>query len=147
MSKAKHEGPQVTLNIPVDERRILDLICTGLEQGCGYWAEGVAYSEESPYKLAEGVKARDFAKGGKHNLCEYMNACQHVALFPGCAFILEDRETKKRYELNREACLKGLEIMARDWPQHFSNWLSENDDAITGDVFIQCALLGDIVYG
>lgn len=37
--------------------------------------------------------------------------------------------------------------MAEKWPRHFGNFISENEDAETGDVFIQLALLGDIVYG
>jgi len=37
--------------------------------------------------------------------------------------------------------------MAEKYPRHFHNFLEENDDAETGDVFIQCCLFGEIVYG
>jgi hypothetical protein len=37
--------------------------------------------------------------------------------------------------------------MAREAPQHFADFLNENDDADTGDVFVQCCLLGEIRYG
>ena len=39
------------------------------------------------------------------------------------------------------------QIMADKFPRHFANILNENDDAETGDVFLQCCLWGDIVYG
>jgi len=32
-----------------------------------------------------------------------------------------------------------------DW--HLKNFIEENDDAETADVFLQCCVLGDIVYG
>jgi hypothetical protein len=42
---------------------------------------------------------------------------------------------------------KGLEIMATKYARHFADLVSENDDADTHDVFLQCALFGEVVYG
>ncbi len=49
--------------------------------------------------------------------------------------------------LDVSAIEKGLGIMAEKYPRHFANFLSEDDDSTTGDVFLQCCLLGEIVYG
>jgi len=37
--------------------------------------------------------------------------------------------------------------MAEKYPRHFANFAQEAEDAETGDVFIQCCVLGEIVYG
>jgi hypothetical protein len=42
---------------------------------------------------------------------------------------------------------KGLQVMAEKYPVHFNNFDSDNFDAETGDVFLQCSLFGEIVYG
>lgn len=41
---------------------------------------------------------------------------------------------------------RGLEIMAQKSPYQFGMLLSDDADAITADVFLQCCLLGDIVF-
>lgn len=43
--------------------------------------------------------------------------------------------------------LIGLCVMAVKYPRHFADLVSENDDSITHDVFMQCVVLGDIIYG
>lgn len=50
-------------------------------------------------------------------------------------------------KLNEENLLIGLKVMAQKYPYHFSNFISENADGITADVFLQCSVLGDVVYG
>lgn len=41
----------------------------------------------------------------------------------------------------------GLGIMAKKYGHHFADMMNETGDAITDDVFIQCVILGEIVYG
>ena len=49
--------------------------------------------------------------------------------------------------LTKEDCYKGLNLMAQKQPRHFDDFVNDNYDAETGDVFIQFCLLGDVVYG
>ena len=42
---------------------------------------------------------------------------------------------------------KGLETMRDKYPHHWADLVEENDDLITGDVFLQCAVFGELVYG
>jgi hypothetical protein len=51
------------------------------------------------------------------------------------------------YSLNIQTITKGLQIMADQYPRHFNNFLDDNADAETGDVFLQCCLFGKLVYG
>lgn len=41
----------------------------------------------------------------------------------------------------------GLSLMSRDYPNHFADFMAENEDAETADVFVQCCIFGNIVYG
>lgn len=42
---------------------------------------------------------------------------------------------------------RALTLMAAKSPRHFSDLVSEGDDAITHDVFMQYLILDDVVYG
>lgn len=41
----------------------------------------------------------------------------------------------------------GFAKMAKEAPRHFGDFVAENGDAITDDVFVQMVLFGDIIYG
>lgn len=49
--------------------------------------------------------------------------------------------------LNMRAVAAGAAVMAEKYPEHFRNFMDENDDAVTADVFLQCCVFGEIVYG
>jgi len=49
--------------------------------------------------------------------------------------------------LDHMAITRGLHLMAKEYPQHWGNFIAGNDDAETGDVFLQLCLLGKLVYG
>ena len=49
--------------------------------------------------------------------------------------------------LARASIERGLAIMATKYPAHMADFLIENDDATTGDVFLQCCLYGEILLG
>lgn len=55
-------------------------------------------------------------------------------------------DSDNHYILDLTAIKRGLEVMAKDYPKHFMDLISEADDVITGDVFLQCALLGEVEY-
>ncbi len=72
----------------------------------------------------------------------------------GGAVIVEDSEAEdekgkpKRYRLTRTALRRGLAVMAADYPRHFANLVGEMmSDAETGDVLLQCSVLGEVRYG
>jgi hypothetical protein len=41
----------------------------------------------------------------------------------------------------------GTELMAEKYDWHFMDVIMDNDDAVTADVWLQCVLLGEVVYG
>ena len=48
--------------------------------------------------------------------------------------------------LDALAVATGLTLMAQDYPEQWANFIAENEDADTGDVFLQCCLFGEVIY-
>jgi len=62
--------------------------------------------------------------------------------------ILIDRENDdEEHILDRAALHRGVKAMSEKFPEHWADFINENDDAITGDIFVQCCVFGDTVYG
>jgi hypothetical protein len=51
------------------------------------------------------------------------------------------------HNIKLEGIRRALVLMAEKSPQHFADLLNEQADAITGDVLIQYAVFGKIIYG
>jgi hypothetical protein len=67
-------------------------------------------------------------------------------------YVIEDAETEEekaeaRHEITLDNVKKGLELMRDQYPRHYADLMEENDDAITGDVFLQLATFGELIYG
>ena len=59
----------------------------------------------------------------------------------------EDEDYGTTYVLNLKKIKRGLTSMAKKDPKHFADFISEDYDMITGDVFLQHCLFGEIIYG
>lgn len=57
-----------------------------------------------------------------------------------------DSENNNIHILNLAKVKKGLRIFAKKYPKHFSDFISEDFDQTTGDVFLQCCLFGEVIY-
>lgn len=53
----------------------------------------------------------------------------------------------KQFTLNKESMVKGTTVMAKKYPGHFIDMMSGSDDATTHDVWMQCCVFGEIVFG
>ena len=120
----------VTVTIPttVTYQRLSDLLCNAIEGGSNYWCttidrKGGITKEQAPYR-----QDVPFVDGGWLDV----DWC--------------DRDDAPVKRIDLEAVKKGLTVMAEKYPQHYSNFLMENDDAETGDVFLQCIVFGDVIY-
>lgn len=137
---AKH-GPKIpAYNIAV-------LLCSALEGGSNYWYYDL------DYEFPEGITIKDFREGGKFTSKEnYFHPAQIVPFVEGCALLLKDAEgedDQKVYRIDRKALLKGLELFAEDskMAHHWADFIKEDDDAITADVFFQYVVFGEVIYG
>lgn len=67
-------------------------------------------------------------------------------------YALDDAETEEekaeaRHYITIADVQKGLELMRDQYPRHYADLVEENDDLITGDVWLQLAVFGELIYG
>lgn len=126
-------GIEVTQQIPI--RRVADILCTAIESGSSYWVH-VADVEQG---------ANDSAPWEQEYTPSYIRAPFSAN---GWVEIIDTESGDNgRYLLDRAALERGLKVMAEKYPRHWADFIAENEDATTGDVFLQCALFGEVVYG
>lgn len=136
----KKIAASVTTTVEVTNDRVLDLLVTAFEGGSNYWIQEVISNPPA------GTKYEDFKSGGKHEPDEYYPAYQ-ILPFVGGSLTIIDNEDGTKYCLNSTAIKDGLQLMASKYPRHWENFIDNNDDAETADVFLQCATMGDVVFG
>lgn len=134
---------QATVIHDITIERIRDILCCAFEGGSNYW-----------YVINEFIKPdKILTEDGKSEKKED-DIFRHLdyPTSPGGALVIGDMEEGadepgNQYTLNLTTIEKGVKIMAKKYPTHFADFINENDDAITGDVFLQCCLFGECVYG
>jgi hypothetical protein len=113
-----------------------DLLACGFEGGVGYWCQIVGYTKPALVKSATGdttiFRHLDYPLTGGAVKCRIVD---------------EDTEDGEVLVLDGAAIQRGLNVMAEKCPRQFNNIGTAMEDAETGDVFIQCCLLGEVVYG
>ena len=127
----------VTININIEQ--IANLLCSAFEGGSNYW-----YVIESARAPLNYDRYRSFPDTIIKHIDYPLNAHGGLTIST-----LEGDEFSGRtkWPLNYSACVRGLTVMAEKYPHHFTAVLDESDDATTGDVFLQCCLFGEVVYG
>ena len=122
---------QVENKIP--QQRLEDLLVTAFEGGSNYWC-------------AINVDATTFPEGMGIN--DYKYWYMSVPLEDGGNMVIGEKEDESvGNDLNLKTIKNGLEIMAKKYPYHYGNVVGDNFDAETADVFLQCCLYGDIIFG
>lgn len=127
----------MTITINIDKARIYDLLITGIEGGSDYWAQ-----IEGDYAQA----IRDAEKPGVRSAFGLIDLRDGSEVWEG-GMGEHDEERRPPMGLNDAFLMNGLKVMAKEYPKHFSDFLEENEDAITGDVFMQCVYFGEVIYG
>lgn len=134
----------IKLEVEIPIERVRELLCGAFEGGSNYWYANLSVPEAS---RAVRVSAERDAVG---NLTTwptlYIAATtdgHHITLEE----IGEGGEPPVEHKLGLEQIRRGLAVMQEKHPRHFGDFMSENDDAETADVFLQCCLFGEVVYG
>jgi hypothetical protein len=130
---------EITINVPyvVTKQRVSDLLCSAFEGGSNYWYEitECIAPPELEFRVLLRRRRRD-----KH--LDY-------PLNEGGALMIGDRKDPERepVRLDLETIKKGLGLFFVETPRHLADFMSESDDASTGDVFLQLCIFGSVVYG
>lgn len=125
----------------ITDSRAADLLCGAFEGGSNYWY--MIYDYVNP----NNEEAKPWGD-------EYTPSYISVPFSEKGSVIIADAEEMDEdnptpYYLNREAIEKGKQLLANNpkYSHHYADVLRENDDADTGDVFLQLCLFGEVVYG
>jgi hypothetical protein len=120
---------KVNHEVEITDIRMKDLLCCAMEGGSDYWCRIVGYV--NPNKVEVEYKHLD------------------LPFIEGCGVLVQDREdaSSEKVLINRDRLEKSIKLMAEKYPQHFNDFINENEDADTGDVFLQLATYEDIVFG
>ena len=119
----------------VKEQDVADLLSCAFEGGIGYWAKIIGYKKPEVIFKWETFEGDDTV----YRYVQY-------PMSEGGAVILQDVESDDRWELNLDRIKTGLSVMASKYPHHYRNFIKDNSDAETGDVFVQCALFNELVF-
>jgi hypothetical protein len=119
---------KVKVEFDIPDERISDLLCSAFEGGSGYWINGlkVARQPDTPVRYMSEVPMA----GGALKIVPY-----------------DPENAPTPLLLNEENCRQGLRLLAQSFPKHIQDVIEENDDAGTGDAFLQMAVFGEIVFG
>lgn len=129
---------QLITTANVSFQRVAYLLCSAIEGGSNYWAE--IKSVKKPKEFSFMLDSDLGGENPKADLVDYP--------FNGGSITFADSEGDMPDSvLDLEAIGKGLQVMATNHPNHWQDVLNENEDATTGDVFLQCCLYGEIVFG
>jgi hypothetical protein len=134
MNSQTPDTPAVAIQVPLsfDFQVIADLMTTAFEGGSNYWCSRARARTEDMAAVTQGPWYSDRKFWSQ----------------PDFLVTLTDAEDEDEKPTFGPADIKaGLEILARDYPHHFADILKDNADADTGDAFLQCCALKEIVYG
>lgn len=126
---------QVITTVQVPAERIANCFVGAFESGVCSWIHSVRLEEGSPVDEIAYACETMLDQSGWSFLIQYDAPSEREGTFTGKAYV------------GWSQVQAGLEVMAKDYPQHFADLIKENDDAVTHDVFMQCVILGEVVYG
>ena len=120
---------------------IVNLLCGAFDSGITYWCPN--YEEVRPKdfdidKISWLKKPDDWRNVRKVYL---------LPLLEGGKVILNDAESGEKHTLDLAAIRRGVKAMSEKYPKQWADFRSQNDDAETADIFVQCCIFGDAIYG
>jgi hypothetical protein len=145
----------VTVKQEIPLKRIQDLLCCAFEGGSNYWYTIVEFVKPAELKVrteeGEIFRHLDYPvnEGGAVVVGDREEWYPYRMEKERAEHLKEsfDKPEPKKYRLDLEAIDRGLQLMADKYPRHFADFVGENEDASTGDVFLQLCLFGELVYG
>jgi len=118
---------QVQTYTTITEERVKDLLCCAFEGGSNYW-----YFIQS-YNHPNGVLPKmEFW---------YLDL---PLLEGGSLTITAEGQPPKKLDL--ESIQRGLKLLPEKCPRQWADFIAEDEDAITGDCFLQLCLYGEVLF-
>ena len=122
----------------VSKTRVADLLCAALEGGSNYWYE---------MSFAKSTKPNEVWQWDVGDSDTVFKHIQWPMSEGGNLFITNSYGDPEEGHLDLKSMEKGLQLMHDKYPSHWKDFIEEQEDANTGDVFLQLSLFGELVYG
>jgi uncharacterized membrane protein len=133
--EAVMDGFKVKVETVLKEEDVDSLLVSALEGGSNSWAVIEKYAD----------RKKDKANGCKY-ISDYIMKGSGLMISNG----VEEREDSKDFKktwVNRLSIECALQTLATKYPNTFNDIITDNADAITGDMLLQICVLGDVIYG
>ena len=129
---------KVTQEIQLSD--IAALLCDAIEGGSNYWYMIEKEIQPTKIEFHEAI-GKDSPKVWTHE----------IPMNPGGALIISSQEEDdgKKYRLDSKAIERGLKLFSesKEMKHHWTDFLKEDTDGTTADVFFQFCVLGEVIYG
>lgn len=141
MTETKKPSLSVVIQTEVPLSRIQDLLCCAFEGGSNYWYRIEKFTPPAQFEVTSSPE-----KPGEFRHLDY-------PVNVGGALVISNKQADDgdskpmRRTLSLRTIRQGLQVFATKYPRHFSDFMQDNEDACTGDVFLQCCVFGEAVYG
>lgn len=156
-----HKEKHITVGLTVSFERIANLLCSAIEGGSNYWYMIERKQEPTAWTFDERPVYATAEEAEKNINTHYLH---YYPLNEGGALYITDAnadepELKEPVRLDMQAIRKGLQAWADDamkedsdktrtaHPCHIGDFIKENEDATTADVFLQYCIFGKVIYG
>ena len=133
--KEKTEIAQVKTTRKITQQELEDMLTTAFEGGSNYWILKIRTTKTNKEIPEQEFLAEDIASGRVLEIAVYDNEEE------------DDDGKPKKYLVTRKKMIEAFQLMADKQPRHFQDFADDNSDAITGDVWFQLAVFGDVIYG
>lgn len=125
---------KITAELTVTRERISDLLCTAFEGGSNYWIGGIEYI------VPDNPTFRPTYNGSIYP--KYL----WVPLNEGGTTKIRPDGSPLWHHLGLLQIAAGLRLLASEYPNHWRSFMTENEDAATGDLFLQLCLFGEATF-
>lgn len=121
---------------PITWHEIRNLLSSGFGSGSVYWYVFKEFNAPAVGKVLWPGESKCYA------------FLDYPVREGGSVVVSDNGESGRELKpVNRETLVEGLKIMAAKYPRQFADFLLGNGDGSTGDVFLQCVVFGDVVFG
>lgn len=134
-----------SINLKVTTAQVANLLTSAFEGGSNYW-----------YRITKEVQPKVLIyREFRDETGELAKYATEFCLNPEGALYISDeasgveRELKEPVKLDLETIRRGLVAFSQDkeMRHHFADFIKGNDDAETGDVFLQECIFSKVIYG
>lgn len=143
MTEPEKKSFTITITDEIDANDLMNLVVNAFDSGAtNYWAgsaEVILPDDFDIHKIPWLKNPDEWASVQKTYIAPFVEG--------GKVVLFDNEDEDEKYTLDLKAIERGVRVMSSEYREHWKNFREENDDAETADVFIQCCVLGEIVFG